>query len=208
MPEELPPEFKLYVKEEIEQVRKSIKEDVEKAKIRSTKILSTVAVVVGLLTALGVYQAAVRNVQQAIENVNEEISTMLEDKLKEENVTEMLDKISLWHGQAAAKHEKMLQMESEAGPILDKLREGLELYSDDRSGYVRHRDVTLVWGKVKSTEDKGQKFELHKSFDVDCFIVVTDLAGRTTECSETDFTFDRVDGYSGGIDFSYLAIGK
>ena len=54
MPEELSPESKLYVKEEIENVRKEIREDVEKVKSKATKTFTTVAIVVGLLTGLGV----------------------------------------------------------------------------------------------------------------------------------------------------------
>jgi microcystin-dependent protein len=66
MPEELSPESKLYVKEEIENVRKEIREDVEKVKSKATKTFTTVVIVVGLFTGLGVYGLAVSYIDTAI----------------------------------------------------------------------------------------------------------------------------------------------
>lgn len=72
MPEELSPESKLYVKEEIEKMRKEFKEEVEKAKSKATKTLSTVAIVVGLLTGLSVYGGAQTYIDTAISKGLEE----------------------------------------------------------------------------------------------------------------------------------------
>jgi hypothetical protein len=55
MPEELSPESKIYVKEEIENVRREFKEDLKEARNKATKTFSTVALIVGLLVSLGVY---------------------------------------------------------------------------------------------------------------------------------------------------------
>jgi hypothetical protein len=54
MAEEVSPESKLYVKEEIEKSRKEFKEDLQDARSRATKTFTTVALIVGLLTGLGV----------------------------------------------------------------------------------------------------------------------------------------------------------
>jgi hypothetical protein len=73
MPEELSPQSKLYVKEEIEKSRKEFREDVEKVKSKTTKTFTTAVIVVGFLTGMGVYGLAVRYMDAAI-------SKGLEDK--------------------------------------------------------------------------------------------------------------------------------
>ena len=72
MAEEVSPESKVYVKEEIEKIRKEFKEEVEKAKSKATKTLSTVAIVVGLLTGLSVYNGAQTYIDTAISKGLEE----------------------------------------------------------------------------------------------------------------------------------------
>lgn len=67
MPEELSAESKLFVKEEIENVRKEIREDVEKVKSKATKTFTTVVIIVGLLTGLGVYGSAKHYINTAVE---------------------------------------------------------------------------------------------------------------------------------------------
>jgi hypothetical protein len=68
MPEEVSLESKLYVKEEIENVRKEIREDVEKVKSKATKTFSTVAIVVGLITGLGAYGSAKHYISATIKD--------------------------------------------------------------------------------------------------------------------------------------------
>lgn len=79
MAEELSPESKLYVKEEIEKARKEFKEEVEKVKSRTTRTLSTVVMVVGLLTCVGVYGIAARAIQKGLD---ETTIKELEDEAK------------------------------------------------------------------------------------------------------------------------------
>ena len=67
MPEEVSPESKLYVKEEIEKTRKEIKEEVEKVNSKATKTFTTVAIVVGFITGLGVYGSAKHYINTAVE---------------------------------------------------------------------------------------------------------------------------------------------
>jgi hypothetical protein len=55
MAEEVSPESKLYVKEEIEKMRKEFKEDLEKANSKATKTFATIAMIIGLLGSLGIY---------------------------------------------------------------------------------------------------------------------------------------------------------
>lgn len=68
MPEEVSPESKLYVKEEIEKSREEIREEVDKVKSKVTKTFGTVVVVVGLLTGLGVYGSAKLYIKTTIHN--------------------------------------------------------------------------------------------------------------------------------------------
>ena len=86
MPEELSLESKLFVKEEIEKIRKDIKEEVEKVKSKTTKTFATVVVVVGLLTGLGIYGS-----------VTSYISTTIQEKLGEKamaNFNERLEEMT------------------------------------------------------------------------------------------------------------------
>ena len=67
MAEELSPESKLYVKEEIEKMRKEFKEDLKEVQSKATKTFSTVAMIVGLLTCVGVYGIAARAIQKGLD---------------------------------------------------------------------------------------------------------------------------------------------
>jgi hypothetical protein len=68
MSEEVSPESKLYVKEEIDKSRKEIKEEVEKINSKATKTFTTVAMIVGLLTGLSVYGGAKQYMSETINN--------------------------------------------------------------------------------------------------------------------------------------------
>jgi hypothetical protein len=58
MPEELSSESKLYIKEEIDKIRKDFKEDLKEAQAKATKTFATIALIVGVLASLGVYYSA------------------------------------------------------------------------------------------------------------------------------------------------------
>jgi hypothetical protein len=68
MPEELSPESKLYVKEEIEKVRNEFKEGLKDAQSKATKTFTTVALIVGLLASMGVYGLAKSSIKNAVED--------------------------------------------------------------------------------------------------------------------------------------------
>lgn len=103
MAEEVSPESKLYVKEEIEKSRKEIKEEVEKVNSKATKIFSTVAIVVGLITGLGVYG-----------NAKFYIKNTIEDKLGRDTLAEIEEnKIK-----AKNSYSKIVEYEAEAEKIL------------------------------------------------------------------------------------------
>ncbi len=103
MPEEVSPESKLYVKEEIEKTRKDIREEVEKVNSKATKTFTTVAVVVGLITGFGVYGSA-----------KNYINTAVEAKLG----TETLAEIENNKIQARNSYKKIVEYESKAERIL------------------------------------------------------------------------------------------
>lgn len=193
MPEELPPEFKLYVKEEMEQLRKSIKEDVEKSKISATRTFSTVAGVVGLLTVIGAYGAAMEAIRS---------------KLEITAITELEKRASESVIQIGEQRTKAEEQSGDISKILEKLKEAdFEVASGGPSGYVRQRDVTLVWGEGKSNTDDDQEFYFAKPFEDKCFFVVTNLGGQSKDCTKTGFKFNRINDY-GDDTFQYLAIGK
>lgn len=106
MPEEPSPESKLYVKEEIEKIRKDIKEDVEKVSSKATKTFTTVAIVVGLITGLGVYG-----------NAKYYIKNTIEDNLG----TETLAEIENNRDKAKNSFNKIVEYETEANNILSSL---------------------------------------------------------------------------------------
>ena len=66
MAEELSPESKLYVKQEIDQVRREMRQETEKAKAKAVRTFTTFAVVLGLLTGAGVYGLAVKYIDAVI----------------------------------------------------------------------------------------------------------------------------------------------
>ncbi|MFX0200377.1 MAG: hypothetical protein ACFFCW_30025 [Candidatus Hodarchaeota archaeon] len=68
MAEEVSPESKLYVKEEIEKSRKEFKEDLEKAQSRATKTFATIGMIVGLLAGVGVWSSTIIYVKDRMSN--------------------------------------------------------------------------------------------------------------------------------------------
>ncbi|MCP4262905.1 MAG: hypothetical protein GY774_36150 [Planctomycetes bacterium] len=79
MTEEVSPESKVYVKEEIDKMRKEFKEDLNDARSRATKTFTIVALIVGLLTTLGVYG---------------NISSLLRSKVQQETLKRIKEQLS------------------------------------------------------------------------------------------------------------------
>ncbi len=73
MPKAVSPEEKLYVKDEIEKIRKDIKEDLEKASSKTTRTFTILACIIGILTGAGVYGLASRYVDDSIKKSIESI---------------------------------------------------------------------------------------------------------------------------------------
>jgi hypothetical protein len=114
VPEEVSPDVKLYVKEQAEEVKRSIKDDIENVRAATTRTFSMVAVVVGLLTGFGVYKLATDYIDASIEKVLEEKSVQqMTDEIKTtlKSVKEMKAEIQTIY--EAAKRQKESIGESE-----------------------------------------------------------------------------------------------
>ena len=138
MAEELSPESKLYVKQEIEEVRREMKEEREKAKSKAAKTFTTAAVVLGLLTGAGVYGLAVNYVDAALRKALEEkgiteLKSNAEDLVKDmtelkSNAEELVDvakdrvkEIDRHEAQAKQSASDIGNIKSEAGQILPSI---------------------------------------------------------------------------------------
>ncbi|MCP4263534.1 MAG: hypothetical protein GY774_39410 [Planctomycetes bacterium] len=190
MAEELSPESKLYIKEEIEKVRKENREEIEKVKSKTTKIFTTVVIVVGFLTGLGVYGAAKSH-------INSEIQRELSNTTIQ-NLTE--DTIHL--------HGETFEHEKDANDILSKLKKFEQ--DPSKNGYACLGSIKLIWGTETSRAgvDGNQRFSFKKPFENNCFTVIPSLAGEIRSRDKTSFVFNRVDGYDGKHSFTYVAIGN
>lgn len=114
MPEELSPESKLYVKEEIQKSSKEFKGEIEKVKSQTTKVFTTVVIVVGLLTGLGVYGGAKNYINKAVnENLEEAGITELKSKAQE-----LVEKINSHEAQAKKSYNNIAGIETQAEKIL------------------------------------------------------------------------------------------
>jgi hypothetical protein len=190
MAEELSPESKLYLKEEIEKLSKEFKEELEKIKSKTTKIISTVVIVVGFLTGLGVYGLAVNYIDDAIA-----------EGLKNKSINDLV-------ADANGLHDKIVVYETEAKNILSKLKKFEQYPSKD--GYAWIGNIKLVWGTEtsKAGKDNDQRFSFKEPFENNCFTVIQSLAGEIRRRDKTSFVFNRVDGYDGNHSFTYVAIGN
>lgn len=188
MPEELSPESKLYIKEEIEKVRKEFKGDLKDAQSKSTKIFSTVAMIIGLVTGIGVYLGINNSIK---EKLNESGLSKLVENAEDANDTIQGIKISV----------------EQNFPELLKLKNFGQKEVQD--GYAWVGNIALIWGTRTSTKDTTEVFPIGwDCFKNDCFTVLTSLAGEVVISEDNkNFRFDRVDGYSGSHKFTYLAIG-
>ena len=123
MVEEVSPESKVYVKEEVEKMRKEFKEDLKDAQSKATKTFSTVALIVGLLGSLGVYGFTKDFITNAIKT---RINVELETKLNKENLTKFAnDRLRL---EAAVIDANRLA--EDAKTYADKAEKQLEKISD------------------------------------------------------------------------------
>ena len=128
MPEELSPESKLYLKEELEKVRKEFKEELKEAQSKSTKIFSTVAMIVGLLTALGVYYPAKNSIKNAIDkafegttikNLEEEVAFSCDNiKKYEVDANDLHAKIASYEKGASDSYNNIIGIETNARQII------------------------------------------------------------------------------------------
>ena len=112
MAEEQSPESKLYVKEEIEKVSKEFKEELEKVRSKTTKIISTFVIVVGLLTGLGIYGAVKNYVKAALSD------TTIQNLTEDANL--LHDKIVNYEKDASNLRDKIIEYEQQVGKFASK----------------------------------------------------------------------------------------
>lgn len=182
MAEELSPESKLYVKEEIDKIRKDFKEDLKEAQSKATKTFTTVALIVGLLAGVGIWSSNM---------------LYIKDKMSTADITILME-------DAKAKHEKILGYEAYANDFLSKLTSNR---LTEKNGYVWIGDVKFVWGTVDTTARDNQviSFGEHR-FPNACLAVIPELPGDVDKFTPTEFTYNRLDSYP-NVNFTYLAIG-
>jgi hypothetical protein len=198
MPEEVSPESKLYVKEEIEKSRKEIKEEVEKVNSKATKTFTTVAIVVGLITGLGVYGSATHY-----------ISATIQKKLG----TETLAEIEKNRIQANNSYKNITDIKAKADKILSQLLKSFDQVPET-NGHAWVGDILFQWGTVRNSDDPTT-YEFPRTFPKECFSVVLNVkrtAGRTAaihiaKWSKKGFFIDRANDIDGWMDVNYIAIG-
>jgi hypothetical protein len=212
MAEELSPESKLYVKEEIEKARRGFKEEVEKAKSKATKTFSTVAIVVGLLTGLGVYGGAKTYIDNAIsEGLNDKGFTDLMT-----DATNYAEKAKGFMADANNSYINITDIEAQAKDTLSKL--GLFELLEDPNGYAWVGDIMFVWGThQKSFHEFFQPFrKFHHSFPNNCFAVITEENGQVYNKTKVGYAVksdEKSSIFLPGMKlrekkFSYVAIGN
>ena len=142
MAEEVSPESKLYVNEEIEKIRKEFREDLKDAQSRATKTFTTVALIIGLLASVGVFGLAKSYVNTALSNTT--------IKKIEANANDLHDKIVVYEKEANDSYKKIAGYEQQVGKFASK--ENLEdaiknhthtiTYSGKESGtkYIKNQD--------------------------------------------------------------------
>jgi hypothetical protein len=122
MPEEVSPESKLYVKEEIEKTRKEFKEDIKEVQSKTTRTFTTVALVVGLLTGLSIYGS-----------VTSYISTTIRNRLG---------------AQALADFEKRLYRAQEFVADANVLRDKIATYETDANAILSSQVYNVLIGTI------------------------------------------------------------
>jgi hypothetical protein len=162
MPAEVSPESKLYVKEEIEKIRKEIKEEVEKANSKATKIFTSVALVVGLVTAFGVYGLAKNYVDTAVRT-----------KLDAETV---------------AKIEAHVKRLSDLKTDLEKC----QVANSNGNGYAWIGGIKFVWGYRECKKDTPEAFYFEEKFPKECVAVIPALPGLVYRHDPDSFLYQRL----------------
>lgn len=232
MPEDLSPEAKLYVKEEIEKSRKAFNEEVDKVKAKATKTFSTVVVIVGLLTAVGVYGSAKTfmtstintKIQEAINgaNIPEEIKKTVKTELgydAEKTVEDLKNKVK----KDAENAGKFVEEARASRDEIVRYHAGLKKFQRaEQNGYAVIGDIKFVWGRRKSTGAFKQRVRETFRFDPDpktsqpgeysfkeCFIVIPSVPGvvEVSEINETGFSYKRGNEF-GPREFTFVAIGR
>lgn len=228
MPEELSPESKLYVKEEIDKVRekieeqvkdtkKAIEEQVKKARSGSMRTFSIVTAVVAFLVGVGVYGSAVKYMDKAISKGLEDAGLTESVKRAEELVADANRSnaaIGKMKEQAGLSIKSINDIEKEAEKKLSEMGPGKQLV--DPNGYTWVGDIKVIWGTEMSERDRGETFEFEdQGFPNACFAVITNLPGTIYEPDSpkyqpnTHFRLDRIGDLRGGGPrvFTYVAIG-
>jgi len=195
MPEELSPESKLYIKEEIEKVRKEFKDDLKDAQSKSTKIFSTVAMIIGLVTGIGVYLG---------------ISNAIKGRLDDAGITKLVYEANKLVESAEDANDAIQDIKISVEKDIPMLKEMKSFDQKEvQDGYAWVGNIALIWGTRTSTKDTAEVFPIGwDCFKNDCFTVLTSLAGEVVILKDNkNFRFDRVDGYSGSHKFTFLALG-
>jgi len=214
MAEELSPESKLYVKEEIEKIRKEFKDELKEAQSKSTKIFGTVVLIVGLLASLGVIHSARGYTDAAVENaVEKEFGKEALERFDEQRV-ELEEDLKKAEGFVADSNDAY----REIAYILEKARKGpndllistLKLQQlASAEGYAWIGGIAFIWGTRTSTSDATEPFNIgFNHFPNACFTVITSLPGEVNVVTnQKQFTLDRINGYTGKHKFTFVAIG-
>ncbi|UCE07287.1 MAG: hypothetical protein JSW07_04445 [bacterium] len=76
-------------------------------------------------------------------------------------------------------------------------------------GFTWIGNIALIWGTHKSTKDSSEVFPIGwNHFPNDCFTVLTSLPGEVVILEDNKhFRFNRLQGYTGTREFTFLAIG-
>jgi len=211
MAEELSPESKLYVKEEIEKARKEVKEDLEKAQSRATKTFSTVAMVVGLVTGFGVYFSINNAINtklkeggltQLLENAQDSNDTIDKIKTRAENSLPVLLNMTINNKDQAAKNLSMLLKQ-------------VSFKQDAAKGYAWVGDILFQWGTVPNSDD-NRSYDFPIPFPNECFSVVPNVKRKGGNSgaihiyvwSNKNFNIDRGNDIDGWFNINYIAVGR
>jgi len=223
MAEELSPESKLYVKEEIEKVKKEFKEDLKEAQSKATKTFTTVALIIGLIASVGVYGLAKSSIKNTIED---ELGKTTIKNL-ETDASELVVGIENLEGQAKGLVKGTNKYVKQARDDIDKIKVEVEsqlsklkteqihqhhqyVVPGDPNGFTWIGDIALIWGTRTSTKSGGEEFRIGwDHFPNDCFTVLTSLAGAVDIMDDNkNFRFTRLKSYSNRrLKFTFLAIG-
>ncbi|MHC4440466.1 MAG: hypothetical protein ACYS3S_24210 [Planctomycetota bacterium] len=169
MSEELSPETRLYVKEEIEKVRKEVKEEVEKVKSKATKTFSTVVIVVGLLTGLGVYGIARDYMKTAI---NEGLSGQGIQNLRsiaEDRVQDINDYVE----KATVLRQDIDEIKKDAQDTLSKMKKEYSDLTYAKTVAELEKRLLTAEGKLEPLKDYTIKEIYHYRYKGDDSLVVS-----------------------------------